>query len=69
MVVLRVLWGSAVSYERDTPVGSTLLSYRVTSLIRNNSSLGPYFRNMLRAPWWSHGSYGAVLLFMSEVPL
>ena len=40
--------------------------YRGTSLIRNQSPLGPYSRNMTLALSWSNGG---VLFLMSEVPL
>ena len=41
-------------------------SYRGTSLIINNPSLGPYSRLMPRALWWS---LEGGLFLMSEVPL
>jgi len=35
--------------------------YRVTSIIRNSASLGPYSRAMPRALWWSYGGEGGFL--------
>jgi hypothetical protein len=43
-----------------------LMVYRVTSLIRNRRSLGPYSRTMPRALW---GSQGGGRFVMIEVPL
>jgi len=40
--------------------------YGDTSLTRKRTPLGPYSRNMPRAPWWS---WEAGLFLMSEVPL
>ena len=74
--------GTAVSYERGTPVvaretcrgvlegvpQASLLwrVYRGTSLIRNSLLLGPYSMTVPGVLWWS---YGGGLFLMSEVPL
>jgi len=43
-----------------------VVSYRVTSLIRKRTPLGPYRRPVPRALWWSWGGWR---FLMSEVPL
>jgi hypothetical protein len=73
------VYGTPASYERGTPVqeegfahaeisGFQESLYRGTSLIRNNTSLGPYMCSRLtpRALWWS---LGEALFLISEVPM